>query len=234
MNGKPEAVSAENADMISVFTAAFCSEKKNEALPVPPAAETEPLLEMLRALHGRAKYLTDGKLHVYPVKYQPVFEGIRLERLTGEQFLFLAGVCVSLSVSMGTDCVIDPPSAAALNGARRCIDRVACIRETPAGGLCCGMAAHLPVVHIDPAVPPLFAAGLMAGAPLAWGDTDFVFDRCAPAATHLFCLEQIRAYGGETQTLIDGVRIYSRRDALPPLPEKLRKKRQLFMPRGRL
>ena len=220
------------ARLIRIYAAALCSEKKNEALPIPPSDETEARLELVRALHGRAKYLKDGLLHIYPLKYSPVFEGIRLERPTGADFMYYAGLCATLGISVGADEIVDPPAPAARNAARLCMGRAGELRETPAGGLCCGMSSPPAVFHICPDAPALFVAGMMTGASLGWRDTDFIFDCCAPGPLLRFCLRTVSEYGGKVLPLAEGVRICTRRGDLPPLPENLRKKHRFFMPRS--
>ncbi len=217
-----------------VFAAAFCSTKTKEAFPVPPSDGAALLTEMIFALHGRAKYLTDGKLHVYPVKFGPVFEGIRLGKMTGAQFLFLAGMCMTLGIAFGSGEIVDPPAETELNAARRCMDRAGDIRPTPAGGLCCGMAGCSPSYTVRPDAPEPFVAGMLIGATLGMADTDFIFDRCEPTPQYAFCLDAITAYGGTVLPLAEGVRVCTRRSELPELPEKLRKKHEFFMPRGRV
>ena len=216
-----------------VFAAAFCSGKTKESFPVPPSDGASLLIGMISALRGRAKYLTDGKLHVYPVKFGPVFEGIRLGKMTGAQFLFLAGMSMTLGIAFGSDEIVDPPSETELNAARRCMDRAGDIRSTPAGGLCCGMAGCSPSYTVRPDAPEPFVAGMLVGATLGWTDTDFIFDRCAPTPLYTFCLAAIAEYGGTVRPLAEGIRVCTRRPALPELPEKLRKKHEFFMPRGR-
>ena len=220
--------------MARVFSAAFCGKKTKESFPVPPSDGASLLIETIFALHGRAKYLTDGKLHVYPVKFGPMFEGIRLGRMTGAQFLFLAGMSMTLGIAFGADTIIEPPAAAELNAARRCTGRAGSIRSTPAGGLCCGMAGFSQEYRIRPDAPEPFVAGMLVGAALGWADTDFIFDRCEPTALYMWCLDSLREYGGTVRFLAEGVRVCTRRGELPELPEKLRKKHRFFMPRGRV
>ena len=220
--------------MARVFAAAFCSKKTKEAFPVPPSEGADLLTEMLTALRGRAKFLTDGRLHVYPVKFGPVFEGIRLGKMTGEQFLFLAGMCMTLGIAFGSDEIVDPPSEAELNAARRCVDRAGALLPTPAGGLCCGMAGCSPSYTVRGDAPEPFVAGMFVGATLGRTDTDFIFDRCGQTPLYALCLEAISTFGGTVRPLAEGVRVYTRRKELPELPEKLRKKHRFFMPRGRV
>lgn len=220
--------------MVRVFAAAFCSAHTKESFPVPPSDGANLLIGTVSALHGRAKYLTDGKLHVYPVKFAPVFEGIRLGKMTGPQFLFLAGMSMTLGVAFGSDEIIDPPSEAALNAARRCAGRTGAIRSTPAGGMCCGMAGCSPAYHVRPDAPEPFVAGMLVGAALGRIDTDFIFDCCEPTVLSLFCAQELASYGVAVQPLAQGLRVCTRRKDLPELPEKLRKKHKFFMPRGRV
>ena len=215
--------------LIECLTAAFCGTQTKTRVAAPRTAETETAIAAIRALHGNARFLKDGMLHVYPVKFRPAPAGVRLPPVTGEQFLFFAGIAAAAGIAFAADGIEAPPDAPALAAVKKALGVPECLTSTPAGGLSCGAVAPPAVFTVFPGLPAAFAAGAMVGAALAPRDTDFVFSRVQPDETLLFCRDTLRANGAGVKALIDGWRVFTRLSELPPLPEKLRRKHDYWI-----
>ena len=147
--------------LIACMAAAFCRAGTKTPVSVPPCAETETAIAAIRAMHGNARFLTDGKLHVYPVKFRPAPEGIRLPPVTGAQFLFFAGIAAVQGIAFSADVLTEPPTAEECAAVQRTVGFPDCLDTTAAGGLCFGAAGAPTTLRIAPPLPEAFAAGAM-------------------------------------------------------------------------
>lgn len=220
--------------LIACMAAAFCGAGTKTPVAAPDTDETAAAAAAIRAMHGNARFLKDGKLHVYPVKFRPAPEGIRLPPVSGDGFLFFAGIAAAAGIAFSADCLTDPPAPAAFAAVQRAVGVPECLEKTPAGGVCFGAVAPPRVITVTPSLPEAFAAGALVGAALAPRDTDLVFSRAVPGETLLFARDTLVSYGVAVSDLVDGWRVSTRLNELPPLPEKLRKKRRYRIPGLRL
>lgn len=215
--------------LIECFAAAFCGNGTKTPVAAPRTAETETVIAVIRALRGNARFLKDGMLHVYPVKYRPAPEGVRLPTATGEQFLFLTGIAATQGLAFSADALTDPPAPAACAAVQKAAGFPECLCPTPTGGLSCGFAPPLQTTVVSPRLPAAFAAGALTGAALAPRDADLVFACCEPDETLLFARETLVSFGVTVEELVDGWRVRTRIGALPALPEKLRRKHNYWI-----
>ena len=220
--------------LIDCFAAAFCGVGTKTPVAAPHTDETAAAIAVIRAMHGNAKFLKDGRLHVYPIKFRPTPDGLRLPPVTGAQFLFFAGIAAAQGVAFAADEILSPPDAAACAAVQNALGVPDCLQPTPAGGLCCGALAPQRAIPVFPALPEAFAAGALTGAALAPCDTAFIFSCMEPTETMRYCRETLAGYGVQTEDLIDGWRVATRIASLPPVPDKLRRKRKLWFPELRL
>lgn len=215
--------------LIECFAAAFCGTETKTSIPAPRTKETEAAIAVIRAMHGNARFLKDGMLHVYPVKFRPAPEGICLPPVTGDEFLFFTGIAAAEGIAFAADDISDPPDTFACAAVQKALGVPECLSSTPVGGLRCGVVAPPDVFTLFPRLPEAFAAGALVGAALAPRDTDFIFSGAEPGKTLLLAWDALRAHGVRIEELIDGWRVFTRVDDLPPIPEKQRKKRKYWI-----
>ena len=216
-----------------VFAAAFLGDAPKYRFEIPPGPQADTLIEAVYGVRGKAKYMTDGLLHVYPIKYRPTFEKTVLSAADETTFLFLAGITAATGKSYAALRFDAPFSRRALTEAMRAVDGSLLFRGVRRSGAAAGAAVFPPVVKIRSRTPPAFAAGLIVGAVMARHDAVFLFEGCDPRQEHLDAIEAVREFGGEAQALLGGVRILSRRKTKAPLP-KGRAKRVRHTVRGPL